>query len=290
MAYYQVFLKLATTASKSRKNFMRFLFAFFIIVIVCQTSIAAERENLFDWYYSAVFGTGSYSIGNRDVFVVTVPYENQLRPASDDKYEILWQFPVTLGFYDYEWQDIGDLEIPTDVATLTVLPGIKYIIPVTNSWTIKPFANLGYGKEFDGGEEAWIYSAGVRSLYKIRQDQWRISFGSALYYAGNTRKDETDLGFAAFEAAIDINHATDWKLNEQQVYLGGYAAVYLFSNLEFVQSDDASLEVTDQYELGLTLSASKELTIMGVEMERIGLGYIYSKNLRAIRLMFSFPY
>ena len=269
--------------------YRRFLITLLLVTIGCQAS-AAERQNLFDWYYSAVFGTGSYSIGNRDVFVVTIPYTSQLRPASEDKYEIQWQFPVTFGFYDYEWQDIGDLEIPSDVATLSVLPGIKYIIPLSNDWIIKPFANLGYGKEFDGGEEAWIYSAGIRTLYKIRQDHWRVSFGSALYYAGNYRKNKTDLGFGAFEAAIDINHATTWKLNEQQVYLGGYAAVYLFSNLEFTQSDEQTIEINDQYELGLTVSAANKLTIMGLEMERIGLGYLFAKDFHAVRLVFSFPY
>jgi len=272
------------------KHYIRYLLVLLFMVLGGQSLSAAERQNLFDWYYSAVFGTGSYSIGNRDVFVITIPYENQLRPATEEKYEILWQVPVTLGFYDYEWQDVGDLEIPTDVATLTILPGIQYIIPLSDSWTIKPFANLGYGKEFDGGEEAWIYSAGIRTLYKIRQDKWRISFGSALYYAGNTQKDKTDLGFAAFEAAIDINHATAWKLNEQQVYLGGYAAMYIFSNLEFIQSEDTSIEISDQYELGLTLSAANELKIMGLEMERIGLGYLFAKDFHAVRLVFSFPY
>lgn len=269
---------------------LRFLIVILLIAVSYQSPSAAERQNLFDWYYSAVFGTGSYSIGNRDVFVITIPYSDQLRPASEDKYEILWQAPVTLGFYDYEWQDIGDLEIPTDVATLTVLPGIHYIIPLSDNWTIKPFGNLGYGKEFDGGEEAWIYSAGIRTLYKIRQDHWRISFGSALYYAGNYRKNKSDLGFGAFEAAIDINHATGWKLNEQQVYLGGYAAVYLFSNLDFIQSEETVIEISDQYELGLTLSAVNKLTIMCLEMERIGLGYIFAKDFHAVRLVFSFPY
>lgn len=271
-------------------SYLRTIVAIVLVALGCQSLHAVERQNLFDWYYSAVFGTGSYSIGNRDVFVVTIPYEDQLRLASEEKYEILWQIPVTLGFYDYEWQDIGDLEIPTDVATLTILPGIKYIIPLSDSWTIKPFVNLGYGKEFDGGEEAWIYSAGIRTFYKIRQDQWRISFGSALYYAGNYRKNETDLGFGAFEATIDINHVTDWKMNKQSVYLGGYAAVYLFSDLDFIQPDETTIEITEQYELGVTVSASKELTIMGLEMERIGLGYIFAKDFHAVRLVFSFPY
>jgi hypothetical protein len=254
------------------------------------TSHAAERQNLFDWYYSAVFGTGSYRIGERDVFVVTAPYSRTWREATEDKHEIVLSLPVTLGFYDYTVDDIADLDIPTDVATLTFFPGIHYVIPLSHDWTIKPFANLGYGKEFDGGEEAWIYSAGVRSLYQVRDDQWRIALGSALYYAGNTRKDQTDLGFAALELAVDANRATDMTVDGEKVYVGGYAAVYLFSNLEFIQSDETTFTLNEQYEVGLTLSTRDQVDFLGLEFDRIGIGYLSSSGFRAWRLVFSFPY
>jgi hypothetical protein len=268
------------------------LLAGFLIfgIFADNTTYAADRQNLFDWYYSAVFGTGSYRIGERDVFVVTVTNGDILREASDDKYEIVYTLPVTLGFYDYSVEDIPNLEIPTDVATLTFLPGIHYVIPLSDDWTIKPFVNLGYGKEFAGGEEAWIYSAGVRSLYRIRENSWRIAFGSALYYAGNTRESETDLGFAALELAVDISHETDMQLDSQNIYLGGYAAVYLFSNLEFIQSDQTTFELNEQYELGLTLSANDHINLLGMELDRIGIGYLASSGFRAWRLVFSFPY
>jgi len=259
-------------------------------MVADNTSYAADRQNLFDWYYSAVFGTGSYRIGERDVFVITAPYSNTYREASEDKYEIAYTLPVTLGFYDYATEDIIDLEIPSDVATLTFLPGIHYVIPLSDNWVIKPFANLGYGKEFEGGEEAWIYSAGVRSLYHVRENSWRIAFGSALYYAGNTRESESDLGFAALELAVDISHETDMQMDGQKVYLGGYAAVYLFSNLEFIQSDQTTFELNEQYELGLTISASDHINMLGMELDRIGIGYLASPGFRAWRLVFSFPY
>ena len=264
--------------------------AVFIYLIGLALAEAEERQNLFDWYYSAVFGTGSYRIGDRDVFVVTVPYDKQIRAASEKNHEIILHVPVTMGFYDYTVDNIAELEIPSDVATLTVFPGIHYVIPLSEKWTIKPFVNLGYGKEFEGGEQAWIYSAGTKMLYRIRENAWRIAFGSALYYAGNTRKGQTDLGFAAFDAALDINHATPWQIDNQTMYLGGYAGIYLFSNLEFIQADEQTIQIHDQYEIGLTLSASKTMNILGMELDRIGLGYLTSKDFYAWRLVFSFPY
>ena len=114
--------------------------------------------------------------------------------------------------------------------------------------------------------------------------------GNALYYAGNTRKDATDLGFAAFEAAIDISHETDYVVDSQKLYLGVYATYYLFSNLEFIESDVNTIEVRDQYEFGISMSTHKPVDVLGFEMDRIGIGYLTSGDLKALRLTFSFPY
>jgi hypothetical protein len=265
-------------------------FIIMVIWLFAENSNAADRQNLFDWYYSAVFGTGTYRINARDVFVITASYEKQLRPASDDEYQIMLDSSVSAGFYNYDIQSAIELEIPTDVATLTFFPGIYYVIPLSDRWEIKPYVNVGYGKEFEGGEEAWIYSAGIRSLYRHDSDGWRVALGNAVYYAGNTRKGETDLGLAGFDAMFDINHATDWQIDNQKIYLGGYAGIYLFSNLEFIESDQAVLEVNKQYEVGIALSSRQEFSILGVSMNRIGLGYLYGDGFYAWRVVFSIPY
>jgi len=268
-----------------------YLFSFIVLFsMALSTAQAVDRQNLFDWYYSAVFGTGAYRIGDRDVFVITVPYEKQIREATDDKYELMFHASVTAGFYDYQIEDAIGLEIPTDVATLTFFPGVYYVIPLSDKWAIKPFANLGYGKEFEGGEEAWIYSAGARTVYKTDSGNWRYALGSSFYYAGNTRETETALGFLAFDTTIDVSHKTSWKIDDQNIYVGGYAAIYFFSNLEFIQADQSTIEINEQYEIGLTLSSRKSINMLGLDLERIGLGYLKSDGFYAWRLVFSFPY
>ena len=271
---------------------IRYLLVMFMTVsaFYLQPCHAADRQNLFDWYYSAVFGTGAYSIAGRDVFLISGPYERTVREATPDNREIVFTLPVTLGFYDYNVDSITDLEIPTDVAMATIFPGFYTIVPMSRRWTLKPFVNFGYGKEFAGGEEAFIYAGGVRSMFRMREDQWRLAFGNALYYAGNTRQGETDMGFAAFETAVDVSHATGYAIQGQQLYLGPYAALYLFSNLEFIESDQTTFELDHQYEVGLSMSTQKPITILGAEFDRIGIGYLTASNFKAWRLVFSLPY
>ena len=52
-----------------------------------------RKQNLFDWYYAAVFGTGVYSVADRNVFMLRIPYERTLRAASEEKYAIMLQVP-----------------------------------------------------------------------------------------------------------------------------------------------------------------------------------------------------
>jgi len=115
-------------------------------------------------------------------------------------------------------------------------------------------------------------------------------YGSSLYYAGNTRETETALGFLAYDATIDVNHKTSWKIGDENIYVGGYAAIYFFSDLEFIQSDQSRIEINDQYEIGLIFSANKSINLLGLDIERIGLGYLHSDSFNAWRLSFSFPY
>jgi hypothetical protein len=263
---------------------------YLIVHLGIAESYAVERQNLLDWYYSAAFGTGSYRIGERDVFAVQVPYRTEIRPATDKKYAIFLDASLTAGFYDYNFDKALELEVPSDVATLSIFPGIYYFIPLSGQWTIKPFLNIGYGKEFEGGEEAVIYSSGISSLYSFKKNDWRMAFGSSLYYAGNTREEKTDLGFMAFEASLDFAHPTSWTLNGQTMYLGGYATIFSFSNLEFVQLDQSVFEVNKQYEIGIALRTEKSIELFGSEFNRIGLGYRFGEDFTAWKIVFSLPY
>ena len=252
-------------------------------------SQAEDSQNVFDWYYSAVFGTGVYRVGGRDVAMFRVPYTRELWSGKDNSHSLEITVPLTLGVYAFEAEDIPDLRID-DVATATVLPGLTYRMPLNERWQLTPFANVGYGKEFSTGEEAVIYSAGVRSRGTFRSGEWRWLLGNALYYAGNTRDRIPDLGFAGFEVALDASHPTPWQFHGQRLRAGAYVAYYAYSDLEFVNPEAATVTVSNQYEAGLTLQVPQPVKVMGFGFERVGLGYLTSDDLDAIRLVFSFPY
>jgi len=250
---------------------------------------AEDSQNVFDWYYSAVFGTGVYSVGGRDVAMFRVPYTRELWPGRESPNTLDLTVPVTLGVYAFEAEDIPNLRIE-DVATATVFPGLVYRMPVTEHWRISPFINIGYGKEFSVGEEALIYSAGVRSRGEFMSGDWRWLIGNALYYAGNTRDNIPDLGFGGFEMAVDASYPSPLQFHGMSMRAGAYVAYYAFSDLEFVSPEDATVTVANQYELGLTLQSPQPMKVMGIGFDRVGIGYLRSEDLEAIRFVFSFPY
>lgn len=276
-------------------DFMRFiLFGFFLLSVLISAptvswSQAEDSQNVFDWYYSAVFGTGVYRVGGRDVAMFRVPYTRELWAGADRSDSVELTVPLTLGVYAFEAEDIPDLRID-DVATATLFPGLTYRLPIHENWRLSPFVNVGYGKEFSAGEEALIYSGGVRSLGTFQLGEWRWLLGNAIYYAGNTRDAIPDLGFGGFEAAVDASHPTPWQFHGERLHAGAYAAYYAYSDLEFVRPEAATVTVANQYEVGLTLQLRQPIKIMGIGLDRAGIGYLTSDDLEAIRFVFSFPY
>lgn len=252
-------------------------------------SQAEDSQNVFDWYYSAVFGTGVYRVGGRDVAMFRIPYEREIWTERESPNSFHLSVPVTLGVYAFDAEDIPDLRLD-DVATVTVFPGLAYRIPVGDRWRVTPFINVGYGKEFNTGEEATIYSTGVRTRGDFRYGRWRWLLGNALYYAGNTRDAIPDLGFAGFEMALDVSHATSWRFRDNRLYTGAYVAFYGYSDLEFVLPEADKVEVANQYEVGFTFQTPQPVEMMGFEFDRVGIGYLTSDDFDAIRLVLSFPY
>ncbi|HEX9184355.1 MAG TPA: hypothetical protein VF876_13965 [Burkholderiales bacterium] len=89
----------------------------------------AERpDELFNWYYASVFGTGYYRIGEEQVGVIRVPLRYELRPASAEHWGIRLTLPVSLALAQFDLQDFDLGKVRAQ--GLSVLPGIELEIPL----------------------------------------------------------------------------------------------------------------------------------------------------------------
>lgn len=52
---------------------------------------------------------------------------------------------------------------PDNLSTVSFTPGIEAEFPVSDRWTLRSYANLGWGTAMGDGDSAWIWYAGIKS-------------------------------------------------------------------------------------------------------------------------------
>ena len=256
---------------------------------LAQKTEEEEKREPVNWAFATLLGTGIYTASGRAVEVYTLPFSQSLRSVDDRDWGLKVKFPVTLGFYDFELKDIIESGIPTDVTTVSILPGVEFEFPIREHWSLMPFADLGAGYNFSADWATYIYSIGIKSLVIFPWQDFECRFGNRLLYAGYTtpQADIKD-NYESFETGFDmrrplpytvLGHPTNWSV---------YFANFLYVNLEFLKSLTSSFQVDVQNEFGVTVGTSDKFWWSG--NPRIGLGYRFGPHFHAIRVVFGMPF
>jgi len=251
----------------------------------------AERtDELFNWYYASIFGTGFYRIGEQQVAALRVPLRYELRPASAERWGIRLTLPVTAAFAPFDLRDFNLGQVKTQ--GLTVLPGIELEIPLRQDWWLRPYANLGGGWEFHSGASSTIFSLGATTLHtRPLGEASRLALGGKLGYAGYSAGSEASqlvqLSLGT-EVAVPAGFAIAERAALVVIQLTG--SVY-FKELEFLLPSTGTMQVSRELELGVALGVQRPFEVLGVTFDRIGLAYRAGDNgLRGVRVVASFPF
>lgn len=251
----------------------------------------AERtDELFNWYYASIFGTGYYRIGEERVAVLRVPLRYELRPASAEHWGVRLTLPVSAAFAQFDLRDFNLGQVKTQ--GLTVLPGIELEIPLRQDWTLRPFANLGGGWEIHTGASSTVFSLGATTLHtRPVGEASRLALGGRLAYAGYSAGSEASqllqLSLGS-EIAVPAGFAIAERAALVVIQLTG--TVY-FKELEFLLPSTGSTQISRELELGVALGVQRPFEILGVTFDRIGLAYRAGDNdLRGVRIVASFPF
>jgi hypothetical protein len=155
--------------------------------------------------YAPYLGSGFYGSRSdeRSIFVLNIPLsfdlvsnEQESLDSGDFDWGLKFNTTVSAGFFDYDpEQSIPELELPSEIGTLTILPGLEFVAPVSESWSLHPFLDLGLGKNYEAGTVNVIYGVGIRSYYDFSIGKYPFLLGNRLYQAGFRNRT---LGFFKF--------------------------------------------------------------------------------------------
>lgn len=256
------------------------------------TRQATSEQELINWYYSAVFGTGVYKSGDRVVSVLQIPFGQQLRPLTEDQWGLRLVVPVSFGFYNFRFNQLVDGETPQNLGTVSIFPGIEAQIPVTSNWRVNPYTNVGWGEDLTGAGGALLYAGGVKSLVwaPIGKNS-QISLGNQLTLAGYSPEGVANQTMGVFVAGVNLETPSEVKVLDRPVIVGGHLIYYYyFKRLRFPTANDVQNKIDEQGEIAFSLSVKKAIDFSLFNLDRIGLGYRFGGGVQGISLFFSLPY
>jgi hypothetical protein len=258
-----------------------------------QTTREATSENeLLNWYYGAVFGTGVYRSGDRTVSVLQIPFAHELQAPTEDQWGLKLVAPVSFGFYDFQFDQLVDGQTPKGVGTVSVFPGVQADIPATRNWRLKPYANVGWGWDLSGGPGALIYAGGIKSLVwaPIGSDSI-VSLGNQLTLAGYSPEGGSNQPMGVFVAGLNLETPTELRVVDRPLIVGGHLIYYYYFNrLRFPTNNDVQNKIAEQGELAVSLSVKKAIDFDLFDLDRIGLGFTFGHGIQGVSLFFSLPY
>jgi len=257
-----------------------------------QPRFVQEQKELVNWYYAATFGTGVYTAGDRTVAVLQLPLSYTLREPEEDRWGLRITLPVSVGFYDYQFDDILDEGLPNAFSTLSFVPGLEMEKQITARWRLKPYISGGAGWELDGAGYAWIYDVGLRSRFLIGEDQGvELALVNRLAVAGYDAHDGSRQPLGYLAIGLDIVVPTPAEVLGRPVIFGITPAYYYyFRRIHYAELDDPDNSIGEEFELALSVLTRRPFSIAGIEVDRIGIAVSTGEGITGYRLFTSLPF
>lgn len=254
-----------------------------------QSLLSGDEQNVVNFAFATRLGSGIYSVSGRTLQIYRLPFSYTVRSADEGDFGIELTLPVTLGFFDFELQDIDDGDLPTSVDSLSFVPGVKLEFALQPDWTLEPYLEVGIARARDVNAHADVYAIGVASLFEFEGQGYEWLLRNDLTVAG------VDLrGVAGSERFTRLQTV----LTARRPFSRTSSVDYLVYALNEYYVDQPGGPVDSatqggrsmQYEVGVTLGWRETRRIWNIPLPRLGIGYRFGSELSVIRFVIGAPF
>lgn len=276
----------------------------FLGLIACSGHVTAQEralseEELVDYGYATWFGTGFYTVADREVIVLRFPFEWTMREPlqAEGKWGWKWLLPLTVGFHRFDFDlsqltgfDLSDYD--TTAQSASFVPGIELMLPVSKKWRLEPFVQAGLGEDLSGNELVYVYGMGIKSFYDLTHGDVDYVIANRLLYGGQTFRESRDTtGFASFETALEMRLPDTVDIGRFKIDSSVFGVVSWFGNrVEFLAPRDEE-KVSRVVELGFSLGINEGFSLWNIDIPRVGMSLMRGENdFRAIRFNAGFSF
>lgn len=265
-----------------------FLAASLALVSALPPATGAETENLYHWAYAAGFGTGAYRIGNERVFIFRIDPRVHLGTLGDTAVELNLRLPFTVGVNSLDINDIISEDISDQLQTVTFVPGLELLIPITPRWLLKPYVQYGWGTDLGGDNSSWIYYSGMLSRYQFRATTWEIAMINGIQWFGHNPYNGASDSFSRLINGFEFGYPLGVAYDSNPLLLRPHVVHYwYFDRLDLYSIETAPTELKQEIEFGMALGTEKPVAVWFFELDRVGIAYRTGSDLDGIRLFIS---
>ncbi|WP_157117948.1 hypothetical protein [Oceanicoccus sagamiensis] len=249
-----------------------------------------------NYAFSNYIGNGIYRASGQRVTVFNLPFDyippaqSELSANDPEATSYFFRLPVSLGFYNFDFDDVIGGDIPNRADTFTFVPGIEWRVPLNERLLISPYIDLGLGNNFSTGEQVMIYSTGVSSQYSWGGNNQHLWVNRLFYAAYRGLSVDINDAYGAMQSGVDYRLPLSFDSLGRRSFFTAYGlAIWNFNRLEFTVPGERAVGINKNYEAGFTYGWDQPLEYGPFQLKRIGIGYRTGDRLKVWRLSFNLP-
>ncbi len=248
---------------------------------------------LTNFAFANYLGSGLYSSGDKKLFILRVPLSSDLIEGSEEKAGLALHYPIALGvglLGDAEFPEIGDLIDFNNFVTLSVMPGLEYVVPMNSVWKLAPFFDLGLARDFTNGTNITIGGIGAKSYVSLEFESSRLLIANRLLYAEQKNLDTgIDSHFASFETGLEYKLPLRLARAGAPLDFSAYFINYYYlDELILGDSIENRISLENKNEVGFTFALPKYRWLP--DDSRLGFGVQVTRDTDFYRIVFGSPF
>jgi hypothetical protein len=264
-----------------------------LIFIFCKSAFATEEGSIFgvhNFAFSNYLGTGFYTTSGQNVFVIQFPFDHTIVEKTDSEAGWLLNLPITIGLVNFDDSRLDDLPDIDDVTTLTFVPGIEYHYPMSSDWTLIPFIDYGFARDFNHTSNVLITGIGVKSYANFHINKTVLTLGNRFLHARQKSSDDNDASdYSLIETGLNYRLNNELSFNNHSINTNLYYVNYYYpDSLIFFERTPNPIILGVANEIGITFSNLPDFLFF--DDPELGFGVRYSGDINVYRIVFGAPF
>jgi hypothetical protein len=234
-------------------------------------------------------GMDDPTVSNGSVNDVRMPFGYTLIQPEGRSWGLRLRLIVYAGIYDLSFANAANLDVRFQ--SMAATPGVEFLLPVGKGWTLKPFTEIGYARDFEQDVGFGVWSVGMRTLTEWQKREMQFRFGTMVQYLSTFQTDlELSDDFFELMIGLDVGVPLGFDIGGHQAFLSPYAIRRQYINALIARPETEPIQIQFDNEIGLAFGTRPKIKLGFIILPRIGVGYRWGPNVSGWRLNFGFPF